>query len=48
MQIEQVRKTISLSELKMIKNLEILVDVLKKGAERVGKTGEKEWKDVVE
>lgn len=47
-ELEQVKKSISLSELKMIKNLEILIDVLKKGSEKVGKAGEKEWKDVVE
>ena len=37
------RDSKSRHELKMIKHLETVADVFKKSAERVGKTGEKEW-----
>ena len=40
--------TQSISEIKLIKNIEIVIDVFRKSADKVGKTGEKEWKDVIE
>jgi hypothetical protein len=36
------------NELKLVKNLEIVVDVFKKAAEKVARTGETEWRDVIE
>jgi len=32
----------------MVKNLEIVVDVFRRAAGKVAKTGEREWKDVIE
>lgn len=47
-QIQEYRETQSLHERRLIKNIEIVIDVLRKASEKVGKTGEKEWKDVIE
>ena len=38
----------SVNEQKLVKHLEIAIDVFRKAADKVGKTGEREWKDVLE
>jgi len=36
------------NEIKLIKNVEIVIDVFRKAAEKVARTGETEWRDVIE
>ena len=33
---------------KMLKNLELVVDVYKRAADRIGRVGEREWREVID
>ena len=46
--ISEIKESKTDSELKMVKNLEIVIDVFKKAAERIGKVGERDWREVIE
>jgi hypothetical protein len=35
-------------EFKLIKNIEIVIDVIKRAADKVGKIGKRDWKEVFE
>lgn len=47
-QVKDFEVGVQQNELKMVKNLEIVVDVFRRAAGKVAKTGEREWKDVIE
>ena len=36
------------NETKILKNIEIVIDVFKKSAEKIGKIGERDWREVLE
>lgn len=36
------------NETKVLKNIEIVIEVFKKAAEKIGKIGERDWREVLE
>lgn len=46
--IQEARESQTKGEMKMVKNIEIVIDVFKKAAEKVGKIGEREWMLTIE
>ena len=48
LKIAEVKENKSDNEAKIVKNLEIIIDVFKKSSEKIGKIGEREWREVLE
>ena len=46
--IVEVIENKSDNEAKIVKNLEIVIEVFKKSSEKIGKVGEREWREVLE
>ena len=46
--IVEVQENKSDNEAKIVKNLEIVIEVFKKSSEKIGKVGEREWREVLE
>jgi len=46
--ITEIQESKADSQIKMVKNVEIVIDVFKKAAEKVGKVGERDWREVIE
>jgi hypothetical protein len=46
--INEIKECKSDGEAKIIKNIEIVVDVFKKAADKIGKIGERDWREVLE
>ena len=36
------------SERKTVKNIELVIDIYKRAADRIGRVGEREWREVIE
>jgi len=46
--ITEIKEAKTDNEIKFVKNVEIVIDVFKKAAEKIGKVGERDWREVLE
>ena len=47
-EIDHIREEKGSQEIRLIKNIEIVIEVFKKASERLGRLGKRDWKEVLE